>query len=87
VFQRDALTLTVAWQKFDLLMSNPRVTFVDEPAGIQQHWRSFTDRQSFSPHVWNDAYSAALAICANLELVTFDKSMTQYKAAPCNVLA
>ena len=35
---------------------------------------------------WNDAYLAAFTLSANLELVTFDKGLSQYKPARCTVL-
>jgi len=86
VFGAHALTLPDAWQKYDLLMSDPRVTFSEEPADLEVHWRTFTQSQSFSPQVWNDAYLAAFALAGGLELVTFDKAFTQYPSVTCTVL-
>ena len=70
VFGKDAVTLPVAWQKFDIYMSDPRVAFAAEPDGIDGHWRGFTKNASFSPKVWNDAFLAAFALAASLEIVT-----------------
>jgi toxin-antitoxin system PIN domain toxin len=81
VFANDALTMAVAWEKFDLFLTDPRVSFAIEPTGIDDCWRKLTKRQSFSPHVWNDAYLAAFATCADYEMVTFDKSFAQYQLA------
>jgi predicted nucleic acid-binding protein len=86
VFKKDALTLADAWQKLDLFLIDPRISFANEPADAEQHWRSFTERHSFSPHVWNDAYLAAFARCGNLELVTFDQGLLQYSQVSCTVL-
>jgi uncharacterized protein len=86
VFGPHALTLADAWQKFDLLLTDPRVAFADEPAGVELQWRSFTQGQSFSPQVWNDAYLAAFALVANLELVSFDKGLKQYANVKCRIL-
>jgi toxin-antitoxin system PIN domain toxin len=83
---KHAVTLPGAWQKYDLFLSDPRVNFADEPAGIENHWRSFTQNQSFSTHVWNDAYLAAFALAGQLELVTFDKGFAQYKTVTCTIL-
>jgi predicted nucleic acid-binding protein len=33
----------------------------------------------FSTNVWTDAYLAAFAITADIELVTFDQAFTQFK--------
>ena len=86
VFGPHALTLPDAWQKFDMLMCDPRVAFADEPAGVETQWRGFTQSQTFSPHVWNDAYLAAFALVANLELVSFDKGFKQYAKVTCRIL-
>jgi uncharacterized protein len=79
VFGKDAVTLPVAWQKYDLFSSDPRVSFAEEPASIEKHWRIYTQSQSFSPKVWNDAYLAAFALAGGLKLVSFDKGFTQYQ--------
>lgn len=86
VFGKDALTLPDAWHKYDLFSSDSRVSFADEPAQIETHWRSFTRSRSFSPQVWNDAYLAAFALAGGLELVTFDKGFAQYQNVKCIVL-
>ena len=87
VFGPHAVTLAEAWRLYDAYLSDPRVSFADEPAGLENHWRTFTQTQSFSPHVWNDAYLAALALAGKLELVTFDKGFSQYKNVTCTILA
>jgi len=61
VFGQSALTLSHAWQSYDLLISDPRVSYIDEPAGLEQRWRAYTEKESHSPNVWNDAYLAAFA--------------------------
>lgn len=86
VFGKHAVTLPEAWQKYDTFMSDPRVAFAEEPADLENHWRSFTQRRTFSPQVWNDAYLAAFALAGTLELVTFDKALTQYANVSCIVL-
>jgi uncharacterized protein len=86
VFGKHAVTLPDAWQKYDILLSDPRVAYAEEPAGLEPQWRGFTQHQSFSPKVWNDAYLAAFALTANLNVVTFDKAFTQYANVKCMVL-
>ena len=72
---------------YDSYLSDPRVVFVAEPAGLEVRWRAFTGRQSFSPHVWNDAYLAAFALVAGFELVTFDQGFAQYAGLASTILA
>ena len=79
VFGKDVLTLPDAWQKYDLFLNDPRISFAEEPAQIETHWRNFTQSRSFSPQVWNDAYLAAFALAGGFELVTFDKAFAQYQ--------
>jgi uncharacterized protein len=86
VFGKHALSLPDAWAKYDILLSDPRIAFAEEPAGLEPHWRAFTQHHSFSPKVWNDAYLAAFAVSGNIELVTFDKSLTQYQGATCKIV-
>jgi uncharacterized protein len=55
VFGKHALTLTEAWQKYDVLLSDVRVGYADEPADVERHWRALAQGQTYSPKVWNDA--------------------------------
>ncbi len=86
VFGSHALTLAEAWKQYDVFLSDVCVSFAGEPSQIESHWRSFTQRQSFSPKVWNDAFLAAFALTANLELVSFDKGFSQYPNVRCTIL-
>ncbi len=82
----QAVSLVQAWQMYDNILADPRFEFVDEPAGLEQHWRSFTQAKSFSPKVWNDVYLAAFTVAGNHEIVTFDHAMPQYQGIRCTVL-
>jgi toxin-antitoxin system PIN domain toxin len=87
VFGNNALTLAGAWQTFDLLLADPRVSFVDEPAGVEQYWRAFTQRQSYSTNAWSDAYLAAFAQAAGFEIVTLDKGFARYAGLRHTILS
>lgn len=86
VFGKFAVTLPEAWQKYDILLSDSRVAFADEPVDLENHWRTFTQHQSFSTKVWNDAYLAAFARAGNLEMVKFDQAFKQYANVKCTIL-
>jgi toxin-antitoxin system PIN domain toxin len=86
-FGPHALTLREAWQKYDVFRSDPCVSYVGEPANLEPHWRAFTERETFSPKVWNDAYLAAFAHAAGFELVSFDKALAQYTGVKCTILS
>jgi toxin-antitoxin system PIN domain toxin len=68
-------------------LSDPRVAYAEESAGLENHWRVFTQGHSFSPQVWNDCYLAAFALEGNLELVTFDKGFMHYANVSCTILS
>jgi toxin-antitoxin system PIN domain toxin len=86
VFKEEAVSLARAWRLYDQIRSDPRVAFVHESADLETIWRSFTDRATFSPNLWNDAYLAALACAEDLVLMTFDKGFVQFPGLKCPVL-
>jgi uncharacterized protein len=87
VFKEDAVSLKHAWRLYDEILSDPRITFANEPEGLDAFWRAYTQRRSFSPNVWNDAYLAAFARAASFEVVTFDKGFAHYKSLKCKILS
>lgn len=87
VFGNHALTMADAGQKYDILQSDPCVSYIEEPLTLELHWRNFTSQSSHSPNVWTDAYLAAFAIASNCELVSFDKGLAQYAGTSCTILA
>jgi len=83
----DVLTLTEAWEKYDVYMTDPRISFAGEPSGIEPQWRTFSQGSTFSPNVWNDAYLAAFAVTGGFELVTFDKGFARYPSLSHTLLS
>lgn len=81
-----AVSMADAWRAYDGLFADPKVGFVDEPAGIEARWRALTQAKTFTPKVWNDAYLAAFAELAAIEVVTFDKGFSQFKNVRCHIL-
>ena len=74
----DALTMTEAWQKYDEYLTDLRIAFATEPAGLEPQWRVYSQGGTFSPKVWNDAYLAAFAVAGGYKSVTFDKGFARY---------
>jgi uncharacterized protein len=85
-FGAEAVTLSEAWQLYDSLICDPRVVFSAEAGVIETPWRGFTQRQSYSPKIWNDAYLAAFAQAGGFRLVTFDRGFEQYAKLDCILL-
>lgn len=86
VFPDDAVTLEAAWSLFDRLSDDERVTFVEEPPGLEAAWRAHSARRTYSPKVWNDALLAAFAQQTTRELVTFDRGLANYAGVSVRVL-
>ncbi len=75
----DAQSGAGVWATWDALVGDPRFRFVGEPPGLQPHLRRVTTRFHHQPGRWQDAYLAAFALAADLELVTFDPA---FRAVP-----
>jgi uncharacterized protein len=81
------LTLNDAWQKYDTYLGDPRIGFTGEPTNVEPHWRTFTQGNTFSPKVWNDAYLAAFSVAGNYDLVTFDKGFARFPGLTHTILS
>jgi uncharacterized protein len=85
-FGKEAVSLANAWVQYDLFLSDPRVVFTEEPAGLEAHWRAYTQRRSFAPDIWSDAYLASFVVAADMQLVTFDRGFSKFKGLNCLIL-
>jgi toxin-antitoxin system PIN domain toxin len=83
----SVVTQSQAWKLYDHFLAHPRVSFADEPAGIEPIWRQSTQLASYSSKTWNDAYLAAFAQAGGLEIVTFDQGFAQYKSVRSTILS
>jgi toxin-antitoxin system PIN domain toxin len=86
-FGAEAVTLDQAWLMYDALLGDPRISFADEPPGVEPLWRGYTQHRSFSPNLWSDAFLAAFARAAGYELITFDKGFSRYADVKCTILS
>jgi uncharacterized protein len=86
VFPDDAVTLPAAWNIYDALVADPRVSFADEPVRIDARWRAYTQCEVFTPNAWNDALLAAFAQVADFRLITFDKGFSRFTDIECTIL-
>jgi toxin-antitoxin system PIN domain toxin len=63
-----------AWRAYDRWLEDVRVEFLDEPSGLETHFRALTRSPHASPKDWADAYLAAFAQASRLTVVTFDRA-------------
>jgi len=66
--QRDA------WRAYDRWLEDERVEFLDEPSGLETHFRALTRSRHASTKDWADSYLAAFAEASRLTVVTFDRA-------------
>lgn len=75
IMKDDVLTPAEAWRAYDTFASNRRVRFMNEPNGLEQHWRSLARHSRKGPNFWTDAYLTAFAAAAGLAVLTFDREL------------
>lgn len=74
VMGNDAIGQNAAWDVYLRLMSDSRLRFLPEPAGLEAAWRRLTRRAQASPNTWTDAYLLAFAETSDLQVITFDQA-------------
>jgi len=73
----EVMSQTGAWRAYDLWMQDERVDYLDEPPGLEVHFRGLTRLPRAAPKDWSDSYLAAFAAVSRLTLVTFDRALQQ----------
>jgi len=75
VMGADVVTQKEAWQVYQNLSKDQRVTFLHEPSGIEEGWRRLTQGGTAATNTWTDAYLCAFASIRNLQIVSFDSGI------------
>jgi toxin-antitoxin system PIN domain toxin len=75
----EPLSNKAAWGVFDDFLSDTRIGWLDEPAGLNPRWKKLASGSNPSPKLWMDAYLAAFALVQPCRLVTTDKAFRQFK--------
>jgi toxin-antitoxin system PIN domain toxin len=78
IFQEDTMTNENAIKAYRQFRSDPRVGWLDEPAGLEDKWFFAASVRSPAPKRWMDAYLCACAQLTASRLVTFDSGFRQY---------
>jgi toxin-antitoxin system PIN domain toxin len=78
VMGEDVCTQAQAWTVYDAILGDERFTFYPEPEGLEILLRVYTQSGLASPNLWPDAYLAAFARAADLQMATFDKGFKQF---------
>jgi toxin-antitoxin system PIN domain toxin len=83
IMGKDVLTMSEAWNLWDKIWADPRISFLPEPEDLEREFRSRTRLSTRSPKVWADAYLMAFASVAGLKIITFDRG---FKSAGVEIL-
>jgi toxin-antitoxin system PIN domain toxin len=81
------LTNRVAWSTYESFQADDRISWTEEPAGLNARWQKFANRPTASPKLWMDAYLAAFAMEGGHQLVTIDKDFQQFKGINLHLLS
>lgn len=71
----EVLTQLGCWQTYDRWNQTGQVAWADEPQDLEVRLRALTGHAASSPKEWMDAYLAAFAETAGIQLVTFDRAL------------
>ena len=82
----DVISQSKAWETYDAIQKDSRVTFLNEPSGLEEIWRAMTQHRTPATRVWTDAYLAAFAKARELTLISLDKAMQSVKEISVIVL-
>jgi toxin-antitoxin system PIN domain toxin len=90
VYRRHGLlprTNAEAWSVYREMLTDDRTSFrPDEPPDVERLWTVFSTRNTASPNLWMDAYLAAFARAASLQIVTADRGFRQFDGLKVHVL-
>ncbi len=81
------LSNKAAWAVYEGFRADARMSWVDEPRGLEASWKRLAAATKPSPKLWMDAYLAAFAIAGGYQLVTTDKAFKQFKGLDLVVLS
>ena len=89
VMREDVRHQHAAWQTYNELLSDDRVSFLTEPDAeeLEKTFRTLTSSRQATPQQWADAYLAAFAHAAGLTLVTFDRALRELAPGGALLLA
>ena len=66
-------TMKKAWEAYDILASDERTEFLQEPPMLDHAFRALSSSSRISPKLWADAYLIAFAAVYRASVVTFDR--------------
>jgi toxin-antitoxin system PIN domain toxin len=82
----DALQPGEAWKAVGKLEQDERVVLLAEPANLDASLENLIASCLAGPNLWTDAYLAAFAITASLQMVSFDRGFSKFAGLDLQLL-
>lgn len=83
----DVLTAHRAWQVYERMRGDERVSFAGEPASLEDGWKRVSQENRPAPNLWIDSYLLALARAGDHQVITFDRAFQQRDRSRVKLLA
>jgi hypothetical protein len=77
------LPMIQCWELYEDVCASKGILFLEEPQGLEKHWRALTSTMLASPKLWMDAYLQAFAELAGLKIITFDRALAKASGGEC----
>ena len=74
VLAEDVLSAAGAWDVYEDLRRDDRVSFSAEPTGLEERWRGLTQQGQISGATWTDTYLISFALLRNERPVSCDRA-------------
>jgi uncharacterized protein len=71
----EVMSQVAAWEAYDRWLEDGRVSFLEEPLGIERLFRSLSRLRHPAPKDWADTYLIAFVTACGITLVSFDQAI------------
>jgi predicted nucleic acid-binding protein len=79
VMGADVLQPKSALAALEVLEADERIVLLHEPDGLDVALKKFAASRTTTPNLWTDAYHAAFAVVAGLQVVSFDRGFSKFR--------
>ena len=77
VMGNQVCSQAAAWGTYDEWLTGGNATWVEEPASLDQVFRTLSSSPQAAPKDWADSYLAAFAQSSGVQLITFDQALAR----------
>lgn len=85
--KEEVMSAVEFWRGWEVLLSDDRFTFINEPANLEMVWKRITKPFPKGQTAGTDTYFAAFATAINHRLVTFDRGFRRFSHLNVDILA